>query len=164
MQMLNYSTTARCRLEAWFIWNATITDPTIQALQDQSTSIITGIVSKRYDLASMLSDSNFLLTSAGSILARCEELLTAWHLLNKDYDIQDQDATSNGDKKISDAYKILEQIMSGDIVLTDTRYNGAVIVSWTWNTYPTLGASGAWQMYAYPTDDADRDFTKDQQR
>lgn len=52
--MLNYSTKERCRLEAGFVGNATISDNTIQTLEDQMTSLITGVVSKRYDIGSML--------------------------------------------------------------------------------------------------------------
>lgn len=162
--MLNYSTVARCRLEAGFVNNNDISNVTIQTLEDQMTSLITGVVSKRYDIGAMLGDANFLQTAGCSILARCEELLTAGHLLNKDYDIQDQAGSSNGDKKISDAYKILEQILSGDIVLTDARYDNNGLIPGTGATYPTLGASPAGQPVAFPMDDSDRDFTKDQRR
>jgi len=81
-------------------------------------------------------------------------LLGAGHLLNKDYDIQDETGNSNGDKKINDAYKILNDISSGVIQLTDS----------TGVEYPTVSSSSSGQPVAYPTTDEDRIFTKDQKR
>jgi hypothetical protein len=119
-------------------------------------------------LTAMLTDPNFADTDAWKLLARVEELLGAGHLLNKDYDIQDQEGNSNGDKKIEDAYRILNDITAGNILLTNTRYTwtppNETIVPWTGTEYPTLGSSPAGQPSAYPIDARDRIFTKNQQR
>lgn len=162
--MQNYSTEVRVRLEAWFTNNSAISVPTIQQFEDQATAIINGIISRRYDIQAMLSDPTFPNTNACTLLARCEELLWAGHLLNKHYDTQNQTSNSNGDKRIEDAYRILNDIMAGNILLTNATYTWGVIDPWTGSEYATTWSSSAGTPVAYPIDDADRDFTKTQQR
>lgn len=152
--MDNYSTVDKVRLEAWFSSNDGISDTTIEMYQDRGTGIINSIIGKRYDINALIMSEYFAWSSAQMTLAGVEELLAAGHLLNKDYDIQDLGDDSNGDKKIEAAYKILNDIMTGNILLLDS--NG--------NEFTTLNSSSAGSPIAYPTDTSDRIFTKNQKR
>ena len=68
-------------------------------------------------------DGGFTGSPAQLTLSFVEQLLAAGYLLNKDYDIQDDDGNSNGNKKIKSAYDILQNIMSGAVALIDASGN-----------------------------------------
>jgi len=157
-----YTQLARVRSEAWFSWTLTVGDPTILEYQRQATGIINSIVGKRYNMQTMLADATFSWSDAQKTLARCEELLGAGHLLNKDYDIQDLEGNSNWSKKISEAYDILGKILSWDILLTSLWYDEfGNIIPWTGNQYPTISSSSWGKPYVFPSTSEWRIFTLD---
>lgn len=162
--MKNYTTIERIRSEAWFEWNTFIQDETVETYQNQATGIINWVVARRYNLSSMLNHPNFEGSEANNMLARVEELIWAGHLLNKDYNIQDQDSNSNGNKKIDDGYRILDDIVSWKITLIDALYdNDWNLINWTWNEFATNGSSPAGTMSWYPNTPW-HVFTMDQRR
>ena len=77
-------------------------------------------IARRYNIANIVAN-NFTDSSTELLFQRIEELLCAGHLLNKEYGTDDLEDKTNGDKKINDAYKLMDDIVNGIIRLTDSN-------------------------------------------
>ncbi len=118
--MTNYSTVSRVRDEAGFKNNENIPSSTIQQYLNKATAVVQSFVAKKYALSGF--DTNFTGSQAESVLQRCEELIAAGNLLNKEYGYE-EDGTGKGDYKIKEAMDTLKAILDGTMILLDSEGN-----------------------------------------
>ena len=148
-----YSTAEKIRNEAWFTKNDNIHNSTIILYQKQATSVVNSIISKRYDIKKMIYDSNFWTSNAKDILWKCETLLGAWYLLNKEYDIQQDPESEKWKWKINEAYDILSKILNWKIRLISLSTDNNLNINNTWDEYPTKSTSWDVWWFSYPNND-----------
>lgn len=116
--MSNYSTVTRVRTEAGFDGNDNITDTYMQTFLDQATQVVNGYVYFRYVPSTF--HVNFSGSQAQTALQRCEELLAAGYLMNKEYPAEQGHAAA-GKAKVDQAQSMLQMIKDGDVLLLDSN-------------------------------------------
>lgn len=114
--MTNYSTVSRVRDEAGFKNNESISSTLIQQYLNKATAIVQSFVAKKYMLSGFSVD--FTGSQAEMVMQRCEELIAAGNLLNKEYGFE-EDGTGKGDYKIKEAMDTLKAILDGTMILLD---------------------------------------------
>lgn len=136
--MQTYATANEIRLEAWFQWNANVTNELIEKYLIMWHSIVLSKIAWKYDTTLFSENDNFTWSQAESFLKTAEILISSWLLLEKEY----WNEALNTDKEGARRFKEWNEML---MMMYDAK--SPVLLIWNdGSEYPRKSVSSAWSI------------------